>query len=35
MATYEPSGRVETGCFGRVESTREDERQTKLKDDTW
>jgi dihydrofolate reductase len=35
IATYEPSGSVETGSFGSIESAREDERQAKMKDGRW
>jgi dihydrofolate reductase len=35
ITTYEPAGSVETGAFGSIESTREDERQAKMKDGTW
>ena len=35
IAAYEPSGPVERGSFGPIESAREDERQARMKDGTW
>ena len=35
IATYEPSGAVETGSFGQIESQREEERQRRMKEGSW
>ena len=35
IATYAPSGPVETGSFGAIESAAEEKRQAKMRDGTW